>query len=103
MPTVNTTGLGISVIVRPSSHSIPVSTISGPRRLAGRRTQRKHPHATNDQPASTWSTVSSPIGPCWAVPTSIPRPSAPAATRSAARTQVTVGGSLTNAPGVDQG
>ena len=78
MPTVNTTGLGISVIVRPSSHSIPVSTISGPRRLAGRRAQRKHPHATNDQPASTCSTVSSPSGPCWAVPTSIPRPSTPA-------------------------
>ena len=42
MPTVNTTGLGTSVIVRPSSHSIPVSTISGPRRLVGRRAQRKH-------------------------------------------------------------
>ena len=78
MPTVNTTGLGISVIVRPSSHSIPTSTISGPRRLVGRRAQRKHPHATKDQPASTCSTVSSPIGPCWAVPTSIPRPSTPA-------------------------
>ena len=82
MPAVNTTGFGISVIVRPSSHSIPTSTISGPRRLAGRRAQRKHPHATKDQPTSTWSTVSSPSGPCWAVPTSIPRPSAPAVNRS---------------------
>ena len=40
IPTVNTTGFGTRVIVRPSSHSIPTSVISGPSRLAGRRVHR---------------------------------------------------------------
>ena len=89
---VNTTGLGTSVIVRPSSHSIPTSDHQRPEAV-GRATSPEEACRTRRTTSRRAPAARSraPIGPCCAVPTSIPRPSAPAVIKSTARTRLTVG------------
>src|SRR6476659_3998742 len=52
------------------------------------------PQAANDQPTSAWRTAARVSGPCWALPTSIPRPSAAAAITSRVRTRAAAKGVL---------